>query len=73
MLRTTTTKESTTTTSEATTEKPVTDKPTIATGAPTGCPQVFRAFVLLKKIGEPIIDQEIDKDLFIDSFTFYEK
>tara|TARA_A100000164_G_scaffold55474_1_gene44023 strand:- start:523 stop:1551 length:1029 start_codon:yes stop_codon:yes gene_type:complete len=30
-------------------------------------------FVLLKKIGEPIIDQEIDKDLFIDSFTFYEK
>jgi 3-dehydroquinate synthase len=28
-------------------------------------------FVLLEKIGKPIVDEEIDKQLFIDSFKYY--
>ena len=28
-------------------------------------------FVLLKEIGKPVIDQIVNKDLFIESFEFY--
>ena len=28
-------------------------------------------FVLLKSIGEPLIDQETSKELFVESFKFY--
>ena len=28
-------------------------------------------FVLLERIGKPIIDEEIDRGLFIDSFRYY--
>ena len=28
-------------------------------------------FVLLKEIGKPVIDQTVNKDLFVESFVFY--
>ena len=30
-------------------------------------------FVLLKEIGSPVVDQQITKELFIESFKFYGK
>ena len=28
-------------------------------------------FVLLERIGKPVVDKEIDRELFIDSFSYY--
>ena len=30
-------------------------------------------FVLMKNIGNPVVDQQITKELFIESFRFYSK
>ena len=30
-------------------------------------------FVLLDKVGKPIIDQKVDYDIFIEAFAYYNK